>query len=328
MTDTTILFNADVYSSVDPFATAIIFAGSTVGWVGSDEAAQAAEGDHRDLAGAFVTPGLVSAAVDLRPEAVRKAPSGRELLARGVTAAHVIGTAEQLADYRAVAPPELAITAYVLDGGGEAGSAAAIRVADVDASALAAGAHFVLIDSAEELGAVTGLLADDEVRTHLQRFGWRLAVNTAIPDDAIEALAQSGLGLTVDPLAFEQPLAQLLSAGAQVSFALTAENPWESLRAAVYDATAGVSARAAFNAVTRFGYRALGRFEGGVLAPGAAATACVWEVEDLLVQAADARVAAWSTDPRSGTPGLPDLSADATLPRLREVWVEGTQLSR
>ena len=35
---------------------------------------------------------------------------------------------------------------------------------------------------------------------------------------------------------------------------------------------------------------------------------------DLLVQTPDARVAAWSTDPRAGVPHLPDLHPDLPLP--------------
>jgi hypothetical protein len=43
-------------------------------------------------------------------------------------------------------------------------------------------------------------------------------------------------------------------------------------------------------------------------------------VGELVVQAPDARVAAWSTDARSGTPGLPDVSPGASAPRcLRTV---------
>jgi len=51
-----------------------------------------------------------------------------------------------------------------------------------------------------------------------------------------------------------------------------------------------------------------------VLRPGAAADFGRWRVERLVVQVADPRVAAWSTDPRSGTPGLPELAADVPLP--------------
>ena len=77
-----------------------------------------------------------------------------------------------------------------------------------------------------------------------------------------------------------------------------------------------ISARAAFLAHTRGACRAAGRDDAGVLAPGSPATLAVWSPSDLLVQAPDDRVQAWSTDPRSGTPGLPDLSPGVAPPRL------------
>ena len=38
----TVYVNGSVYSPVDPFATAVLVVGSTVAWLGSDAAAQAA----------------------------------------------------------------------------------------------------------------------------------------------------------------------------------------------------------------------------------------------------------------------------------------------
>ena len=74
----------------------------------------------------------------------------------------------------------------------------------------------------------------------------------------------------------------------------------------------GLSAPAAFSAHTRGGWRAA-RAEGdgsGQLAPGCPATFAVWQLPgDLVVTPPDARVAGWSTDPRSGVAGLPDLDA-------------------
>ena len=47
---------------------------------------------------------------------------------------------------------------------------------------------------------------------------------------------------------------------------------------------------------------------------------------DLLVQTPDARVAAWSTDPRAGVPHLPDLHPDLPLPTLAmsSSWAEAS----
>jgi hypothetical protein len=60
-----------------------------------------------------------------------------------------------------------------------------------------------------------------------------------------------------------------------------------------------------------------------VLAPGAPAHLAVWDVAELTVQIPDDRVSAWSTDPRSGTPGLPVLDPDLPLPTCLRTIVAG-----
>jgi hypothetical protein len=60
-----------------------------------------------------------------------------------------------------------------------------------------------------------------------------------------------------------------------------------------------------------------------VLAPGAPATYAVWAAGDLVVQTPDERVASWSTDPRAGVPGLPDVSPGAPLPTCLRTVVRG-----
>jgi hypothetical protein len=133
--------------------------------------------------------------------------------------------------------------------------------------------------------------------------------------------------------------------------------PWATVQAAMFHQTpgSGLSARAAFAAHTRGGWRALrpsaphhdhhdraGHNHGhnddaaanraaqgvpadetGVLTTGSPATYAVWAAEDLVVQAPDSRVAAWSTDERSGVPGLPDLSPGRELPTCLRTSVRG-----
>jgi predicted amidohydrolase YtcJ len=108
--------------------------------------------------------------------------------------------------------------------------------------------------------------------------------------------------------------------------------PWDAVRAAVFHRTPAsrMTARAAFAAHTRGGWRALNpaatgvpQDETGVLVPGAPATYAVWEAGDLVVQAPDQRVAAWSTDERAGVPGLPDLTPGLDLPRCLRTAVRG-----
>ncbi|TWP53974.1 amidohydrolase [Lentzea tibetensis] len=120
--------------------------------------------------------------------------------------------------------------------------------------------------------------------------------------------AERGVGLN--------PFSRLAAAGVLLAFGsdtpVTAIDPWAAVRAAVHHRTDGfgISPRAAFTAHTRGGWRAAGVDDGvtGTLQPGAPATYAVWETGDLVVAGSDARVQRWSTDPRSGVPGLPDLS--------------------
>ncbi|WP_236239046.1 amidohydrolase [Streptomyces sp. CC228A] len=125
------------------------------------------------------------------------------------------------------------------------------------------------------------------------------------------------------------PYAALLRAGVPLAFGsdspVTPLDPWGTVRAAAFHRTPEhrVSVRAAFTAHTRGGWRATGRDDAGVLVPGAPADFAIWRTGELVVQAPDDRVARWSTDPRSGTPGLPDLGPDAPLPVCLRTVVGG-----
>lgn len=125
------------------------------------------------------------------------------------------------------------------------------------------------------------------------------------------------------------PFAALLRAGVPLAFGsdspVTPLDPWGTVRAAAFHRTPEhrVSVRAAFTAHTRGGWRAIGRDDAGVLVPGAPADYAVWRTGDLVVQAPDDRVARWSTDPRSGTPGLPDLTPGGDLPVCLRTVVGG-----
>ncbi len=110
------------------------------------------------------------------------------------------------------------------------------------------------------------------------------------------------------------PYAALAAAGVPLALGsdtpVTPLNPWGTVRAAVRHRTpgSGLSARAAFAAHTRGGWRAGGDDSGGQLTPGAPATFAIWRVAgELVVQSPDDRVAGWSTDVRAGVSGLPDV---------------------
>lgn len=157
---------------------------------------------------------------------------------------------------------------------------------------------------------------------------------TASVQPAFDALWGGEDGMYAQRLGAERarslnPFAALLKAGVPLAFGsdspVTPLDPWGTVRAAAFHRTPAhrVSVRAAFTAHTRGGWRAVGRDDAGVLVPGAPADYAVWRTDELIVQAPDDRVARWSTDPRSGTPGLPDLSPGAELPVCLRTVVGG-----
>ncbi len=156
---------------------------------------------------------------------------------------------------------------------------------------------------------------------------------TASVQPAFDALWGGEEGMYADRLGAERartlnPYAALLRAGVPLAFGsdspVTPLDPWGTVRAAAFHRTPGhrISARAAFTAHTRAagGRRPRRR---RTLVPGAPADYAVWRTEELVVQAPDDRVARWSTDPRSGTPGLPDLTPGADLPVCLRTVVHG-----
>ena len=124
------------------------------------------------------------------------------------------------------------------------------------------------------------------------------------------------------------PLADLVAGGVALAFGsdapVTPLDPWATVRAAAHHRhpRQQLTVRAAFAAHTRGGWRAARR-HGGVIAVGAPADLALWRVADLVVQTPDERVAAWSTDPRSGTPGLPELRPGVDLPTCLRTVVAG-----
>lgn len=213
--------------------------------------------------------------------------------------------------------------------------------AHVAASTLAdqqAGFH-VIGDGATRIVTDGLRLAASQVGSDALRTSRHRLEHLEMPDDEdLELLADLGVVASVQP-AFDaawggsegmyaqrlgveraatlNPFAPMLARGVVLALGsdapVTPLDPWGSVRAAAWHTRDAyrISVRAAFAAHTRGGRRAA-RDEAaqpGVLAVGAPATYAVWEPGPLVVQAPDGRVAAWSTDPRSGTPPLPDLSS-------------------
>lgn len=154
---------------------------------------------------------------------------------------------------------------------------------------------------------------------------------------AFDAWWGGATGLYVERLGCERargmnPYAALAAAGLPLALGsdspVTPFDPWGAVRACTFhhEPAQRISARAAFAAHTRGAWRAAGLDELGTLRPGSAATFAVWAAQDLVVQAPSQRVQSWSTDPRSGTPGLPDLTPGRDLPTCLRTVVDGYQV--
>lgn len=109
--------------------------------------------------------------------------------------------------------------------------------------------------------------------------------------------------------------AAIASSGVTMAFSsdspVTPIDPWRTVKAAMTHHTSKhrISARAAFTAHTRGGWRAVKDDHAGVIAEGAPAHIAIWKVDQYAISVPDDRVRAWSTDVRSGTPPLPDLES-------------------
>ncbi|MEU8920554.1 amidohydrolase family protein [Kitasatospora sp. NPDC048545] len=233
------------------------------------------------------------------------------------------------------------------------------QVADHVAACTEAGlqAGFHAIGDAAVAAVVEGVRAAGERvgAGRVKALRHRVEHAEALDDTSVAAFAELGLTASVQP-AFDaawggpegmyvqrlgaeraaalNPFAALLRSGVPLAFGsdapVTPLDPWGTVRAAAFHRTPEhrISVRAAFTAHTRGGWRAIGRDQDGVLVPGAVASYAIWAAGDLVVQAPDSRVAGWSTDPRSGTPGLPDLTPGHPLPTCLRTVVRGRTVHR
>ncbi|GMA31271.1 hypothetical protein [Litorihabitans aurantiacus] len=198
--------------------------------------------------------------------------------------------------------------------GDETGADAQVRAAERDGGGLEvvdlAGALLTpaFVDAVGGSGASGSALAGQGVVASLSsdsRAPWAAVVGDAAELDALDP----GTVVCLDPTTTRLDLAALASAGVPLALGLATPDggPWHRVQHAL---AAGLSARAAFLAHTRGAWRASARPDGptlGRLAVGAPATAVVWDAEELVTQAADARRSEWSLDSRSGLAPLPRL---------------------
>ncbi|MCW1248771.1 amidohydrolase family protein [Acaricomes phytoseiuli] len=206
--------------------------------------------------------------------------------------------------------------------------------------------------------AVAGIrrAADTAGLAAIRRSGHRLEHAEMVDDAALAALVEHVIAVSVQPAfdaawggaggLYEQRLgteragrmnrfASMLAAGVPMALGsdapVTPLQPWAGVRACLehHEPTQRISARAAFLGYSRAGWRIAGETNPllGQLVPGAPASFAVWEVDELMVQVADERVQAWSTDPRARTPLLPALDTE-NEPRCLATVHHGVELFR
>ncbi|GAB3167341.1 amidohydrolase [Myceligenerans halotolerans] len=131
-----------------------------------------------------------------------------------------------------------------------------------------------------------------------------------------------------------QPFADLLGAGIPLAFGsdtpVTPVDPWAGVRAATAheDPDQRMSARAAFRAHTRGGWRLAGldHTGAGELRVGAPAHLAVWRADELTVQTGSerlSRLSSWSREARAGQPLLPALTGDTPAPECLHTMRDG-----
>jgi predicted amidohydrolase YtcJ len=215
------------------------------------------------------------------------------------------------------------------------------------------GGFHAIGDAATDQVVAAMRLASERLGSRVSAAGHRIEHAELITD--VPALAGTGLIASMQP-AFDaswggddgmyaqrlgverarrlNPLAALAAAGTPLAFGadspVTPVDPWGAVRAAVHPTNPAhaLSPRAALTAHTRGGWRAARADSdgSGVLAPGSPASYAVFAAGLLGVDAADERLSQWSTDERSGVPGLPDLAPGRALPRCLLTVVRGRQI--
>ncbi|MEN0129146.1 MAG: amidohydrolase family protein [Brevundimonas sp.] len=221
------------------------------------------------------------------------------------------------------------------------------HITAVSRAGLQSGFHVIGDAAMDEVLIGLRAAVDVDGAAALARTGLRLEHAEMVDAPTLAALVLLGVRLSVQP-AFDaawggaggmyaarlgagraaalNPFADLAGAGVPLAFGsdspVTALDPWAGVRAAAFhhEPEQRISARAAFRAHSRGGWRLAGHDHVGELRLGSPAHLAVWECDELVVQAPDGRLSAWSPDARSGIPLLPDLSPGAVPPRcLRTV---------
>lgn len=228
----------------------------------------------------------------------------------------------------------------------------AAHVVATSQAGLQAGFHVIGDAAMHEVLAGFSAAASELGEVRVRSGGHRIEHAEMIDSAALDALVALGLGLSMQP-AFDDawggngalyetrlgaaraaqmnPWADLASAGIPVAFGsdspVTDLNPWRGVRSALLanSEQQRISARAAFRAHTRAGWRLAGldHTGAGEIRVGSPAHLAFWDAPKLAVQGPERMFANWSTDARAGTPLLPELGPDVDPPRCVRTMRDG-----
>lgn len=234
----------------------------------------------------------------------------------------------------------------------------AAHLAAVAATGLQAGFHVIGDRAMDEVLTALNLTAQSGGQAQLRAGRHRIEHGLFVDAQALSSLLLYGVSLSMQP-AFDarwggttgmyagrlgpvragalQPFADLLGAGIPLAFGsdtpVTPVDPWAAVRAATAheDPDQRMSARAAFRAHTRGGWRLAGldHTGAGQLRVGAPAHLAVWRADELTVQTGSerlSRLSSWSQEARAGQPLLPALTGEHPAPECLHTMRDGVVL--
>lgn len=345
-TKTLVFCDGSVYSPVDPYATAMVLTETAVDWVGSDAGADSIYDNsmHKvELVGDLLTPAFFHGGATVQSQDELAILSER-LMHAGYASTSLFLPQSACESINISASP-LHTFVYAIISGKE------------DIEQLVAGIHGVqiretsidltsLLQKALDHHLKVSLVPRDEVDiekflsalsafNELDRFRLapRLDGISSITSEYISVARDLGvaLGFSSQIAENDSSIRQAVAAGALIFLGSDVNQEsrvlgWELALTHVVRTRPEyqLSARATFNAMTRGVYRAVGESNPtfGQLGPQSMADVARWKVTELMVQTADDRVAAWSTDPRARIPLLPVLEKD-NLPELVDLLIAG-----
>lgn len=319
MSNTQVYIDGSVYSPVDPYATALVAKDGDVVWVGSDAGAESIRDDSMEtiqLDGDLLTPSFIHGYQHV--ESAEEADQVLELLENKGFSTAILST--QNTELPSQVEANIRVK-WLVEIGGVTSLPAGFTGINWTNSNISAEEFNDLLQSEAEILSFSTDVSKELVNLRSEITGYvrpaiRIENFTDFSNiDLLEKMAkfQINIGINISKVnekfefsvLSETAVPYYLVADAQQSSELIG---WETVRYAIENF--GMSARSAFNSLTKGVARALGGSAFlGQLVPDAPAAMSRWQVEELMVQTADSRVANWSTDPRARIPLLPVLEA-------------------